>query len=185
MKELVEDHARKLHPIELQQVGQHRIAEEAERRECDRRAHQGVEAILLELGGLRVRIRHVEVAAIRNRADDRKPPRVRRERIFRRRHHYPYDRAFIDLGDGAIGVAHVEAEPICGEPAQLDHHFELVTHNGIEAGARQLLRDRAAIPEQTSLLVGGARQIAELASGEACAEARDCHRECNSPGATD
>jgi hypothetical protein len=76
-----------------------------------------------------------EVAAIRDVADDRKPPGIGGQGSARRGHHDPYDGAFIDLCDAAVSASDVEIELIGGKFANGENGFELGAGRGREIGA--------------------------------------------------
>ena len=100
MEQFVDNHAGQFDAIELEQVRQQRIIEEAEAGKGDGRPDMSIEAVRFEVGGLGLGAGAIEVAAIRHRADNRKPPGVGSERGPRRGHH-DYTIAPESMGDGA------------------------------------------------------------------------------------
>src|SRR5713226_307725 len=120
MEQLVDDYAGYFDAAKAQQIGEQRVVEKSQAGKRYRRPHHRVISALLHLGGLSVGAILVEVAAIGDSSDDRKPPGIGLERVARRRHHDPCDRSLVDLGDAAVGVADVESEAFARELAHLE-----------------------------------------------------------------
>src|SRR5262249_35451662 len=115
MKQFVNDHVSQFDAVELEQIREQRIVEEPETRKRDRRPYHRIVAGGLHRVGLGRRLRLLEVAAIRNRADDWKPPGVGLQRVAWGGHDYVHDRALIYGRDGLVGAADVEVKLLSRE----------------------------------------------------------------------
>src|SRR5713226_1614609 len=146
MEEFVDNHPRQLHPVELKQVREERVVEEAEARECDSGSDISVVATRLHSNCFGLGLIHVEIAAIGHVADDREPPEIRLKRIARRRHDNPYDRALVDLGYGLIRGANVELQVVRGEFSNFKYCFKFCANISGQITVGKLPAYRFAVP---------------------------------------
>src|SRR5260370_25302497 len=170
MEEFVDNYARQLHPVEVEQVGEERVVEEAEARECDRGTDVRVVATRLHCGRFGLGLVTTEIAAIGYVADDREPPEIRLKGIARRRHDDPYDRILLDLGYGLIRAANVELQVVRGEFSNFKDCFKFCANVSRQITVGKLPAYRFAVPQEPHLLVSATRNIARVASRESDAE---------------
>ena len=150
--------------VVLQQVGQQRVGEPAQRAEGRCGARGRVEPRGLKAPRFRPRGLGTEESFVSDPADDREPPRVRLQARPRGRGHHEDRRRRRQSGNAGVALSDAKAEFPFGERAHAQHEAQLVPGRRVdEVAVLEHGADRLAVPQNPGFFVPGAQDVQRTA----------------------